>query len=750
MSNNRSVGPPREIIEVRMPELPLGARWQPIVGEETRRLLQSLTLPSVERERLLQDSVSVLSRCVPPSGADGTDTGLVVGNIQSGKTMSFTTVSALARDNGYRIIVVITGTVKILFSQSVKRLTNQLQLSSRDDWAWRLYRNPPQSLANDVEALLQDWQRPLPAGLRPQTILFAILKNHTQLRKLCGLLRRLNLTGVPALIIDDEADQAGLNTMAGRGSESSTYGELSRLRLALPHHTYLGYTATPQAPLLINVIDMLSARFAQVLTPGNDYVGGAGFFHHRPPLIRVIPDNQVPSPNNPLHEPPDSLLEAMRVFFIGVAEGIIRHGDIGAPRNRSMLVHPSMLTASHAEYFQWVQKLMASWRRLLDSTDESDRADRDALSEDFHQAYLDLLTTHPALPSFDAILDVLPQALRRTGIYEINTRPNNPFPRIEDIEEFWRSGYPFILVGGQSLERGFTVEGLTVTYMPRGTGVGHADSIQQRARFYGYNRGQLGLCRVYLERSAADAYRGIIEHEDDLRQRLAIHSATGRSLAEWGRLFFLDTTLRPTRDNVLDIDYSRGPEPNKWHTPLPPLYSPRDLGENQNVVAKFMSTVALLPDEGDPRRTLAQRHDVARNVPLGHVLENLVVPLRITEPDDALNFFAIKLQFQRYLEGHPDAMCTVYRMRPAITDELRSLYEGRINPYQGANERTGYPGDMQTRDPARVTVQIHHISTIYESVESKVQMATSVPVIGINIPPAVARSMVVQDQGWHP
>ena len=485
----------RELVVAQLPELPAGASWQPVVGEEALALLESQTSLSLpERDRLRNESVSILAQCLAPTERDAHQSGLVVGSIQSGKTLSFTTVAALARDNRYRVVIVLTGTVRILNSQSVKRLANLLRIGSRSDFAWRLLRNPraTQAQALEIGAIIQDWNSPVAVGLQPQTLLITVLKNATHLTNLANLLGRLDLSGVPTLVIDDEADQAGLNTAVNQGAESATHRELRNLRAALPHHTYLGYTATPQAPLLINIMDVLSARFVHVLTTGTDYTGGTQFFEHDPTLIRTIPSNQIPSKDNPLREPPESLLDAIRVFFVGVAAGII-HGPSsqGGSQNRSMLVHPSMLTAQHAAFFRWVQALKSSWSRLLDSNDETDQQDRDALISEFLRAHDDLAQTVPDIPDFSQVVQVLAQAVRRTVVYEINRRPSNQFRGIDDIDEFWRSNYSFILVGGQSLERGFTVEGLTTTYMPRGVGAGQADTVQQRARFYGYNRGHL-------------------------------------------------------------------------------------------------------------------------------------------------------------------------------------------------------------------------------------------------------------------
>ena len=742
----------QELIEMYPQSLPPGTSWQPKVGKEALDLIESQeNLSPEEQGRLRDESVSVLAHCVDPSAADARSSGLVVGSIQSGKTLSFTTVAALARDNGYRVIIVITGTVKILNDQSVARLINLLRINTRNDFAWKLLRNPKAIRAQEVHGILRDWNSPIGAGLQPQTLLITVLKNKRHLENLTSLLESLDLTGVQTLVIDDEADQAGLNTAVKRGAESATYRELLNLRRALPHHTYLGYTATPQAPLLINIMDVLSARFVQVLATGTDYTGGTQFFEQVPTLMRIIPSDQIPSKDNHFIEPPESLLEALRVFFVGVATGILfRSSGSQLSENRSMLVHPSMLTKQHALYYMWVQSIKSSWSRLLESYATADQPDRDALISEFQRAHHDLAQTEPGIPDFDQIRPFLTQALSRTQVYEINKRPSNEFQGFDDIDEFWRSDYSVILVGGQSLERGFTIEGLTVTYMPRGIGVGQADTVQQRARFYGYNRGYLGYCRVYLESGAQAAYKAYIDHEDQLRRSLAEHAKTDRPLSEWRRTFFLDASLKPTRDAVLDIEYTRGPRPNIPYAAMPPLYSPEILIENRQLISTFLNDLKFVPDNGDPRRTISQRHEVVRNLTINSVFEHLIVPLRIESVEDSWLFTQIRLQIQRFLESHPTALCTIYRMRPGATDTERTLTKnGKIEPFQGANSRTGYKGDRTVFEKGRLTIQIHNYAKVYSRSDSGKGevLATYVPQIAIVLPPDIAVGMVVQSQG---
>ena len=117
-------------------------------------------------------------------------------------------------------------------------------------------------------------------------------------------------------------------------------------------------------------------------------------------------------------------------------------------------------------------------------------------------------------------------AFRRTRVLEVNARVRRT-PPVD-----WRGAYGWILVGGQAMDRGFTVEGLTVTYMPRGIGVGNADTVQQRARFFGYKRSYLGYCRLYLEQRTLSAFQSYVEHEEDIRRQLEAIQQANRPLNE--------------------------------------------------------------------------------------------------------------------------------------------------------------------------------------------------------------------------
>ena len=359
--------PPNDGGEVIIPQeaLPPGSLWVPLQGPEVQGLVEHLSIDRESKDRLAAEAATILGKCIPPHGAPDATTGLVLGYVQSGKTLSFTAVAALARDNAYPMVIVITGIATNLLGQSRGRLETDLRLQTNRKW--RLFLNPRPDQQQAVADVLTDWSDPRLPDHRRQTVLITVLKNGTHLRNLVSLLQQLDLARTPVLVIDDEADQAGLNTQVGRGRESTTYQRLVALRQCLPHHTYLQYTATPQAPLLINLIDTLSPKFAELLTPGSDYVGGEGFFEENPNLVRVIPANEIPSQTNALAEVPPSLIEALKIFFLGVATGFIRGDDQrqGSGRNRSMLVHPSRETPGHGQFFHWITQIRQQWLDLL-------------------------------------------------------------------------------------------------------------------------------------------------------------------------------------------------------------------------------------------------------------------------------------------------------------------------------------------------------------------------------------------------
>ena len=536
-------------------------RWLPVQGEFTMQFLTSKstdpngpTLDDLTKspDSVLHEAQRILGRCLPPTDPPDPETGLVVGYVQSGKTMSFETVLSLARDNGYGIVIVLSGTKNNLREQSEERLTKDLGIDEGDD-AWYHLSNPSTDAhGTQIENKLGAWKKQ-PAKKR--AVLITVLKHWDRLDKLADLIDGLKIGNVPTLVIDDEGDQASLNNKAAQirtglvspDEKSTTYDRITKLRGVLPHHSFLVYTATPQANLLLAQTDILNPSFAELVTPGPAYSGGKQFFSGDLTLTEIIPPLEVPSANNVLTAPPKTLLAALRYFLLVAAH----HALTLKPRkdrNRSMMIHPSAQTHSHKQYKAWIDRALKSLTDTVEKQWPKNEAD---VLKRFQKEYDSLKKSFPAIRSLNELIPAMVEEV----FGDLNAVEVNGTPDAEKKIK-WKQTRYWILVGGAKLDRGYTVEGLCVTYMPRPLGgSAAADTLQQRARFFGYKRDYLGLCRVFLQQDVKDAFTDYVEHEEFVRS--ALETSRGKPLSEWRRDFVLTAMLRPTRPSVVGLGARR-------------------------------------------------------------------------------------------------------------------------------------------------------------------------------------------------
>lgn len=709
-----------------------GRLWRPSVGIEATSLLERKGFEGAAAQKVLDENLEIVARCLPPTARGESRTGLVIGYVQSGKTLSFTAVTALARDNGFRLVIVLAGTKTNLLDQNEERLTGDLGIFRERGKFWRTLVNPRSGSADvdSVRSALALWDRYPNNPERCRTLLIVVMKNATRLDDLRRLLSGCDLGSTSAIIIDDEGDQAGLNTKVRQSSESATYAAILRLRRAIPTHSYLQYTATPQAPLLISRIDMLSPEFQRLLEPGAGYVGGRDLFAEGSPHVRLIPPEDLPGVHQPADGPPPSLERAMRLYFLGVAAGVLD----GREGNRTLMLHPSHLTAEHDTYATWARSIKQGWEQVLRDHGSPDLAE---LRRDFEAAYQDLCLT-AELPPFENLWDELSYALEDTMVKVVNATGG----RIPSFP--WSESYGFILVGGAGLDRGFTVEGLTVTYMPRGAGTGTADTIQQRARFYGYKRSYMGLIRIFVDADVSDAFTAYVEHEESVRGALKAHG--DKPLSTWRRLFFLDSSLRPTRRSVMALETMRG-RAKEWVWSRTPVESPV---RNREAIDAFVqglgNQLELDPRAEEAGWTGAQRHLVATGLALEDVYARLLVPLSFEDEDDVFDHMLMLLQMRAALDNlHPDdppLTCDLYLMSQGERRGRAVLANGAIeNVFQGANPGTAYPGDREIHAGERFTVQVHHVDLHRKD---GVSVASDTRVIAVRVPATFRRDGVYQ------
>ena len=472
-----------------------------------------------------------------------------------------------------------------------------------------------------------------------------------------------------------------------------------------------------------------------MLDPGEDYVGLKEFFVERKELVRLIPTVELFTHNNPPSDPPNTLFRALYIFFVGVASGYIQTGDIG---NRTMLIHPSRLTSLHSLLADWIHRITDNWIEILERDDVSDeKAD---LISSFRVAYDDLNETERDLPLFDQIVNYLVHIIRGTTVTVFNSRsgvrsgPN------------WYDSYSHVIISGQAVDRGYTVEGLTVTYMPRSVGTGNIDTIQQRARFLGYKKDYLNYCRIFVGQEIRDFYSQYVTHEESVRKELKDFNETGKSLDLWPRQFLLPSRSHPTRKNVLSVGFLVGDYSNRWYFSLSPHFDQLAIETNRIAANQFLDSLNLIPDEGHNDRSDFQKHLSSLDVSLQHLLEELLTKLRFLDQ----SFTGLRMQIAHYLLSNGDATCSVFKMSSSTCDWTTRKHELNSNDkirnlMQGAHpNKYGriYRGDRKIGGRDRVILQVHKLKlTLGDEC-----IASDVIGVAIWIPESLSAGWLVQDQ----
>lgn len=397
-----------------------------------------------------------------------------------------------------------------------------------------------------------------------------------------------------------------------------------------------------------------------------------------------------------------------------------------------MMIHPSHLRGIHDNYATWARSIRKLWLETLLEPEGS--PDRIELRDEFLNAYEDISATAPDLPSFDEIWSEMDFAIEETKVQIVNASNG----RIETFP--WSDSYGWILVGGAGLDRGFTVEGLTVTYMPRGAGTGMADTIQQRARFFGYKRGYIGLVRIFVDADVRHAFTAYVKHEESLRGSLEKHQ--GKPMKSWRRLFFMDSSLQPTRRSVMALDIMRG-RAREWIN----ADHPQDeeiVDQNRTVIDAFVQGLGNQwePVPGSDSWTGVQKHMMIDGLPLERAYEELLVPLTMADDDDVLDQLLVTMQVRSILDDNPQALCDIFLMSGGAERERAVTDKGAVqNAFQGANPSTGYPGDRAIRTEGRVSIQIHKLR-LHRGAQP---VAGDVRLIATHIPEPLREDIAMQD-----
>lgn len=531
------------------------------LGGEFLDFISRQTLDEESQNNLIENTKKILSRTELLENKENQNCQLVVGEVQSGKTMSFTALIALAHENGFPLVIVLAGTKENLLLQTSERLQKDLRTFGNGGAnPWHVLINPSSNNLEHSENLkslkkvFEIWNKPNAPTEFKSTVIVTALKNVNRLDEIGRLISEIkstfNIDSFPVLIIDDEGDEAGLNLDHAFDGESAVYSAIRRLRSTFKRHSYIMYTATPQGPLVLKIQDSLSPKYVTLLKSGHSYLGGEELFlESKSHFVREIPDSERGQivANTYDSSPPESLKQALAYFLLALYLAQERQN----PRPLSMLIHPSVKKDVHTLYKHWAESILTTWRRHFE--DEQEAIFDIELRAYFISAEAELKKS-AKLPTNWNLRNVLAKLqfwINRIEIRVINSDKND----IETSEWLSKSGW--ILIGGNKLSRGYTIENLAVTYMPRNVGVGNADVIQQRGRFFGYKRAYKDLLRGWFFDAHIQAYIAYVEHEKVMRKELGQIDSSNGQLSDWRRKFLLDSTYKLVRRQVISLDIYR-------------------------------------------------------------------------------------------------------------------------------------------------------------------------------------------------
>jgi hypothetical protein len=473
--------------------------------------------------------------------------GMVVGHVQSGKTQNYTGLICKAADAGYRLIVVIAGIHNNLRNQTQARIdegfigrdTGRLAHANKSQRQKLIgvgqfdQREFPVALTNT----LRDFNKGTATSNTSQIgqynvpVVLVIKKNSSTLKNLLEWLEehsahaRTAMVEQPMLVIDDEADNASINTKYGSDEVTRINGQIRKLLSIFHRSCYVGYTATPFANIFIDPDtdddvfkeDLFPRHFIIGLDAPSNYFGAQKVFvDARETHIRDIDDNEAQLPLKhtialEVEVLPNSLIEAVRTFIVARAIRNIR-GQAG--QHASMLVNASRFTDVQGRLRRRIAELVDSIRDAV-AVDAGKGpaalknpeivALRDTWSREFREAEQD----------WSKIQARLHEVLVAADVVEVNASKRSV---ALDYDRGGDYGVTVIAVGGFSLSRGLTLEGLTVSYFLRNSVM--YDTLMQMGRWFGYRPAYEDLCRIWMPADGVGWYSHIHEAMEDLQEQL--------------------------------------------------------------------------------------------------------------------------------------------------------------------------------------------------------------------------------------
>ena len=490
--------------------------------------------------------------------------GLVVGQVQSGKTANYTGLICKAADAGFNLIIVLAGIHNNLRSQTQNRLDEGfLGFDTQYQRAYTMNKTTKigvglfpkfnNAIANSYTTSLEkgDFNKgaTFTAGFNfdaPQPILLVVKKNASVLNNLYNWLQTQTtddkITSKSLLVIDDEADNASINTNRIELDPTTINKHICNIISLFNRSAYVGYTATPFANIFIpqNEHNLFPRDFIINIPAPKNYIGPEKVFgtsmipdetnNDLLPIVCPIKDyeNFIPSGHKPTHtkpgfnDIPESLKTAIKCFIITCAIRIARNQET---KHNSMLIHVSRFQSWQNHIKELVEELFNHYKREIEANDENTYEEfRKILEDDTidYKSYKTITTEiknskyhdidyQLIVHSWNEIKPLLFKAVQKIEVKSINGTSGDSLTYFENE----KSGISVIAIGGDKLSRGLTLEGLSVSYFIRASKM--YDTLMQMGRWFGYRHGYVDLCRLFTSFELNEWYRHITIASEELR-----------------------------------------------------------------------------------------------------------------------------------------------------------------------------------------------------------------------------------------
>jgi hypothetical protein len=495
--------------------------------------------------------------------SDKSCAGLIYGRIQSGKTRAMITSAALAFDNKFRVVAVVTSN------------NNRLVGQTHQDFRNGLPGNIGVYSKSHFTTEVQQAKQILKSG--QGGIVLICSKGATRLPQAIEFLRATDASQHPAVIFDDEGDQATLDTNTLKRSRkqrnilipASTIHQLIHnpailsLRKALPRHIFVSVTGTPSGIVLQNIDNRSRPAFIELLEAGRDYVGGSFFFSKEKPdknqLVTLIDGiERIKLLGKKGSGLPDGLKSAIRFFLLAAAAAGKRIGWPDDNRGYKLLCHPSVKNADQEKVAKLVRQYIVN---LSDGLADA----KSPVHKDFKKSYESIKEQASNIPSLNSLIAIISANMASREILILNKNTTG--------DELNYSKYFNFLIGGNTLGRGLAIKNLLVTYYVREAKTTQMDTMYQHARMFGYRKSTLPYTRVFLPPQLYNRFRQIFVSDEDLRKFIEENKGAFDTLP-----VRIAANIRATRSCVLDARKVEVIVPGKQIYPNYPFFGAPEAG----------------------------------------------------------------------------------------------------------------------------------------------------------------------------